>query len=163
MRKGSPAQKTCLSHHPASSQLESQLHHLLDILRQAGLKLTRPRRALLEVLVREHGPFTIEELADKLQETPCDLATIYRNMDAFVALNLVKQCDFGDGMARFELLGAEETHHHHIICRQCRQLELIELCVVRELEKLVRERGYIQVTHSLEFYGICAQCQKLNS
>lgn len=131
----------------------------MDLLKEARLKLTRPRKALIEVLVREHGPFTIEELAQKIHDTPCDPATIYRNMDAFEDLNLVRQCDFGDGMARYEMIGADEEHHHHIICRKCRKLELIDLCFVKELEKLVRDRGYIQVNHSLEFYGICADCQ----
>jgi Fur family ferric uptake transcriptional regulator len=151
----SPSAHTSHTHAGAEARLEK----LLAALRDSHLKLTRPRRALLEVLAHEHGPFTIEELAHKIEGTPCDLATIYRNMDAFEQLRIVQQCDFGDGMARFELIGADEEHHHHIICRKCRKLELIDLCFVRELEKLVRERGYTQVSHSLEFYGICADCQ----
>lgn len=148
------------SHSHSPAETEARLEQLLAILRDSRLKLTRPRRALLEILVNEHGPFTIEELAGKLHDTPCDPATIYRNMAAFEDLELVRQCDFGDGMARFELVGQDEEHHHHIICRKCRKLELIDLCFVRELEKLVRDRGYTQVHHSLEFYGICADCQK---
>ncbi|PIQ23679.1 transcriptional repressor [bacterium (Candidatus Blackallbacteria) CG17_big_fil_post_rev_8_21_14_2_50_48_46] len=148
-----------LTHSHSHPDASHRLEQALDLLKEARLKLTRPRKALIEVLVREHGPFTIEELAQKIHDTPCDPATIYRNMDAFEDLNLVRQCDFGDGMARYEMIGADEEHHHHIICRKCRKLELIDLCFVKELEKLVRDRGYIQVNHSLEFYGICADCQ----
>jgi Fur family ferric uptake transcriptional regulator len=137
-----------------------QLQRLMETLRQAKLKITQPRMALLSILLQEHGPFTIEELAVRLGDRSCDPATIYRNMSAFRDINLVRHCDFGDGVARYELAGDDHEHHHHIICRRCHRLEQIDYCFVKELEKFVRDKGYAQVSHSLEFYGICTVCQK---
>ncbi|MEZ0371980.1 MAG: Fur family transcriptional regulator [Candidatus Sericytochromatia bacterium] len=139
-------------------------HHGHDLsaalasLKASGLKLTRTRRALLEVLLREHGPFSIDQLQQRLGGS-CDIATIYRNMIAFEEQGLVNPCDFGDGLTRFEWAHGEHAHHHHIICQRCRQVEELEHCVVEELEKLVSSRGYADVSHRLEFYGICARCQ----
>lgn len=130
----------------------------LEVLKGSGLKLTRTRRALLEILLHEHGPFTIEQLEQKLGGS-CDIATIYRNMLSFQEQQLVTPCDFGDGLIRYEWSHGGEAHHHHIICQNCGKVEELELCVVQELEKLVGSRGYTDVTHRLEFYGRCACCQ----
>jgi Fur family ferric uptake transcriptional regulator len=133
------------------------LDEALESLKASGLKLTRTRRGLLEVLLREHGPFSIEELQTRLGGS-CDIATIYRNMTAFEEQELVRACDFGDGLTRYEWAGGH-GHHHHIICQRCRSVEELDICVVEELEKLVSSRGYANVSHRLEFYGICQNCQ----
>lgn len=146
------------------SHAHGTLDEALESLKASGLKTTRTRKALLGILVHEHGPFTIEELQQRLdtQGSPCDIVTIYRNMTSFEEFGLVRSCDFGDGLTRFEWAQGEHAHHHHIICKNCRRVEELELCVVEELEQLVSKRGYSQVSHRLEFYGICSQCQALN-
>ncbi|PKL77001.1 MAG: transcriptional repressor [Candidatus Melainabacteria bacterium HGW-Melainabacteria-1] len=139
------------------ASLSQDLSTALKSLKASGLKLTRTRRALLEVLVKEHGPFTIEELQQRLDGS-CDIATVYRNMTAFGEFGLVRPCDFGDGLTRYEWAHSHE-HHHHIICQRCRLVEELEHCVVEELEQLVASRGYSNVSHRLEFYGLCQNCQ----
>jgi len=134
------------------------LTEALAVLKAAGYKNTRTRQLLLEVLLREHGPFSIEDLQQRMSR-PCDIATIYRNVAVFEALNLVSACDFGDGMRRYEWAGGGHEHHHHIICQRCHRAEHLEFCFVGELEKLVKNRGYAEVSHRLEFYGVCETCQ----
>ena len=146
-----------MSHHHALDELT--FDSALKSLKQAGLKLTSTRRALLRILLQEHGPFSIEELQHKLDDS-CDIVTIYRNMTAFLEQGMVAACDFGDGLMRYEWQDPNHQHHHHIICQNCRQVEELELCVVEELEKLISKRGYAQVSHRLEFYGICQNCQE---
>lgn len=96
------------------------------MLRAAGLKVTKPRRALLGILTEEHGPFTTEELHTRISMSPaagpCDLVTIYRCLAKFEALGLISRCDFGDGVTRYELC-SKNHHHHHIICRMCKRAE----------------------------------------
>ncbi len=138
-------------------------HHLesaLDVMRKARLRITRPRQVLLRILIQEHGPFTMEELRRKMHKEACNLVTVYRCLDKLEESGLVKRCDFGDGICRYEFSGDVSHHHHHIICKHCRKVEMLDGCLVAELEKLVRERGYAEVGHSLEFFGICPVCQK---
>lgn len=156
-------------HHHAHGHVQGHAHgtieEALENLKASGLKTTRTRKALLTILVREHGPFTIEELQQRLEAagSSCDIVTIYRNMTNFEEAGMVRSCDFGDGSARFEWALGEHAHHHHIICQNCRKIEELELCVVEELEQLVSKRGYSQVSHRLEFYGICTACQSKNN
>ena len=136
----------------------AQLTSALDALRKHGQRVTGPRQAVLGILTHEHGPFTAEELHGRLQKGECDLVTVYRVLAAFEEINLVRRCDFGDGAYRYEF-NTGEQHHHHIICRSCHSVEVLDLCVVESLERVARQKGYANVTHTLEIFGICVKCQ----
>lgn len=143
--------------HSHAHNPEESLKAAIETLKEAGHKNTRIRKALLEVLLKEHGPFSAEDLQQKVN-VECDLATVYRNLTLLESLRLVGPCDFGDGTTRYEWVGEDHEHHHHIICRNCHKVEQLEYCVVKDLEKLVQKRGYRDVSHRLEFYGQCDDC-----
>jgi Fur family ferric uptake transcriptional regulator len=143
-------------HHPTA---EDQLDTAIDRMRANGQRVTGPRRAILSMLIAEHGPFSAEDLFRKLPEGECDLVTVYRSLAAMEELNVVRRCDFGDGVYRYEI-NLTDHHHHHIICRSCRKVQVIDVCVADALERMAREMGYTNVTHTLEIFGICPACQK---
>ena len=134
----------------------------IETLRANGQRVTEPRQAVLDILTHEHGPFTAEELHARLKKGACDMVTVYRVLAAFAELNLVRRCDFGDGAYRYEF-NTGEQHHHHIICRNCHSVEVLDLCVVESLERLARQKGYANVTHTLEIFGTCVKCQRVAS
>ncbi|MDB6152726.1 MAG: fur [Chthoniobacteraceae bacterium] len=143
------------SHLPANSSLESALQTLRD--HQA--RVTEPRRAILTILTSEHGPFTVEEIYQRIEKGVCDLVTVYRSLAAMEEINLVRRCDFGDGAYRYEF-NTGDHHHHHIICRACRSVKTLDFCVADSLERMARQLGYENVTHTLEIFGVCVNCQK---
>jgi Fur family ferric uptake transcriptional regulator len=142
-------------------------HHDADapaILRDAGLKVTKPRRALLEIMIRDHGPFTAEELHERFSRSktsgPCDLVTIYRCLSKFEHLGLITRCDFGDGSIRYEIKSVGHAHHHHIICQICRKAEPLPDCPIDDRTIDLPKLGYQEVHHRLEFFGVCPACYK---
>ena len=76
-------------------------------------------------------------------------------------MGMVQRFDFGDGIARFELIrGGPRGHHHHLICVQCSEIIELEDCCAREWdERIAVGNGYKAITHKLEFFGICPGCQ----
>jgi Fe2+ or Zn2+ uptake regulation protein len=68
----------------------------LETLQQAGFRRTSGRIMLLEFLICERGPFTIEEIRLGLRKLNLDLVTVYRCMRAFEGVGLVVRCEFGD-------------------------------------------------------------------
>lgn len=114
---------------------------------------------MLAILVNEHGPFSAEDLHRRLPEGECDLVTVYRSLSAMEEISLVRRCDFGDGIYRYEFNHVGH-HHHHIICRVCRSVRVIDLCVAETLERMAEELGYSNVSHVLEIFGTCPKCQK---
>ncbi|MHA3774267.1 Fur family transcriptional regulator [Verrucomicrobiota bacterium sgz303538] len=145
-----------MSSHDHSPQ--EQLDSALQVLRDNQHRVTAPRKALLAVLTSEHGPFTAEELHGRLDKGMCDLVTVYRCLSAMEDINLVRRCDFGDGVYRYEY-NTGEHHHHHIICRSCHGVRVLDVCVADSLERLARQMGYARVSHTLEIFGICPECQ----
>jgi Fe2+ or Zn2+ uptake regulation protein len=148
---------------PAQAHVPStccaQYEAALQTLREHGHRVTGPRQAILNILTHEHGPFTSEEMHARLKKGACDLVTVYRVLAAFEEMNLVRRCDFGDGSYRYEF-NTGEHHHHHIICRVCHGVQVLEFCAADSLERLARQMGYTNVTHTLEIFGVCVKCQQ---
>lgn len=144
------------------------LEHAFEQMKAAGLKRTKAREAILACLVENHGPFSAKELQEALKSrkknrkgsqaiSDLDTVTTYRCLASFEEANLVRRCDFGDGIARFELRGGEH-HHHHVLCTRCRKIEKLDDCHLEKLEARVRALGYSEVRHVLEFSGLCRAC-----
>tara|TARA_Y100001960_G_C14595893_1_gene788075 strand:- start:153 stop:626 length:474 start_codon:yes stop_codon:yes gene_type:complete len=136
------------------------LKEWIDSLKSNGLKLTKQRQAILELLHRSKHPATNREIHEKLF-IDCDLASVYRAINLFIKIGLVQQFDFGDGIARFELVApGGEDHHHHIICTQCSKVIEVDHCFPDSLSNTLAEHtGFTHITHKLEFFGICSSCQ----
>lgn len=144
--------------HEGEHSAEAQLESALATLRSNHNRITAPRRAILSILIAEHGPFTTDEIHSRMEPGLCDLVTVYRCVAAMEELNLVRRCDFGDGVYRYEF-NTGDHHHHHIVCRQCHSVRTLDFCVADGLERMARQMGYSSVTHTLEIFGICSQCR----
>ena len=150
------------SHHDHKHEhTDVPLDALKDKLRAGSRKITGPRQAILDLLRRESHPLTNREILGHLGHEECDLATIYRNMHLLGAMGLVRKYDFGDGVARFELVrGDGEAHHHHLICTACAAVVEIDECFPTALEQTIAAHsGFSKLTHKLEFFGVCPKCQ----
>ena len=147
---------------PAHSSKRQELSALTGRLRGQSRKITGPRQAILEILRRHLHPMTNREIFAAMPRGRCNLATIYRAMHLLEQMGMVKRFDFGDGAARFELVGeGDDGHHHHLICTRCAGVVEIDECFLREIESNIAARnGFKAVTHKLEFFGICPACQR---
>jgi Fur family ferric uptake transcriptional regulator len=146
---------------PRSHPPTEHLAALTARLRQHLRKVTGPRQLILDVLRRNAHPLTNKEIFRALTQGEADLATVYRSMHLLEKMGMVKRFDFGDGVARFELnREGDAGHHHHLICRRCSTVVEIEDCFPHELEEHIASRnGFKAITHKLEFFGVCPQCQ----
>lgn len=137
------------------------LAELADRLRRGARKLTGPRQLVLESLRHSHHPQTPKEIHAQLAGQPCDLVTVYRSLKILADLGIVQRFDFGDGVARFELVAeGEDGHHHHLICKRCSRVVELDECFLEEIERRVAvANGFRAVSHKLEFFGLCPACQ----
>ncbi len=127
-------------------------------LTKAELRITRPRLAVLAILIQSHGPFTMEELHKRVEKEDIDPVTVYRCIASFQESGIVGRCDFGDGPVRFEYRGEGSEHHHHVVCTKCRKIRSLDFCLVEGIEKILKKEGYSHISHSLEFFAVCAKC-----
>jgi Fur family ferric uptake transcriptional regulator len=138
------------------------LPELAERLRRRSRKLTGPREAILKILREQTHPLSNKEILAALPQGDCNLTTIYRSMHLLEEMGMVKRFDLGDGVARFELLGeGDDGHRHHLVCTSCAEVVPIAECSIDSLdERIAASNGFKAVTHRLEFFGICPNCQK---
>jgi Fur family transcriptional regulator, ferric uptake regulator len=139
------------------SHLHKNSEFILESLKKHNLKATGPRKAILKVLIGEHGPFTAEEIHHRITKKICDLATVYRCVINMEKVGLLRKCDFGDGTARYEMV-EDGHHHHHVICTSCKKVEPLADCNLENINRFAQKKGFSNVTHSLEFFGLCKDC-----
>src|ERR1019366_6604572 len=143
------------------SHQRQEIPALTGRLRQQARKITGPRAAILEILRQHPHPLTNREIFAALPKGQCNLATIYRAMHLLEEMGMVKRFDFGDGAARFELVGeGDDGHHHHLVCTRCAEVVEIEECFSSAIEsRIAVANGFKGVTHKLEFFGLCPESQ----
>jgi Fur family ferric uptake transcriptional regulator len=144
-----------------SKRCQPGLSELVARLRGKAHRLTGPRAAILQLLREQAHPLSNKEILGGLSEYVCDLATVYRSMHLLEKMGIVKRFDFGDGVARFELISeGDDGHHHHLVCTRCSNIVEIEECLLTDIEdRIARRNGFKGVTHKLEFFGLCPRCQ----
>jgi Fur family ferric uptake transcriptional regulator len=131
-------------------------------IKEAGLKVTRPREKILGVLersVRRHlsAEDVYKELLSAGEEI--GLATVYRVLTQFEAAGLVCRRHFEGGQSLFELNSG--THHDHLICIKCGQvLEFVDPLIEERQQAIAAEKGFRIEDHTLVIYGVCGDCDR---
>lgn len=147
------------TNHPTSKHCSELNEKCIELLKEKGLSITEPRRQILSLLLKEHGPFTVNQILKKLPKKSCDQATIYRCINQFIEVQLVTSAYLEKEMAYFEF-NDPERHHHHIICKICKKIDSFHDCIVDKIEVNLLKKGYKEIQHRLEFFAICENCQK---
>ncbi|MEW6570886.1 MAG: Fur family transcriptional regulator [Nitrospirota bacterium] len=132
------------------------------ILKKLKLKVTPKRVAILDILMKETIYLSPEEIWErmKMRFNKIGLPTVYRNLEELVEGNVIWKISHPNRNLYY-FFCRNRSHHHHFICLSCRNVEDINLCRLRELEKLVKEelKGKV-VSHILQVNGLCSRCKK---
>jgi Fur family ferric uptake transcriptional regulator len=128
------------------------------ILKEKGFKATPGRLQLLEALAHVEKPLTVMEIKKRLHSRLNEV-TLYRALEAFEHMGMVRRVDLNHDHAHYELaLG--RLHHDHVVCAECGTVEDIEGCALTSLQKsALKQSGFTNIySHNLEFFGLCKQC-----
>lgn len=129
------------------------------LLEKYEIKATAPRKAILALLTKEHKPLTLAHIARKSRDE--SMASVYRTLELFVRKGLIQIVALGERAMAYELV-AGRTHHHHVICVKCGDLEDIAHCSVPAVKSVLsHSKKFVSLSHhSLEFFGTCKTCVK---
>lgn len=130
-------------------------------IRQAGLRITAPRVAVLRRLVLAERPVSHADLVEALSDDGFDRATLYRNLVDLTDAGLVTRTDLGDHVWRFELRresDGEDGLHPHFTCTDCGNVEClpdvsVEITTTGEAHRSLRDRGL-----QIQLKGRCDAC-----
>lgn len=120
---------------------------------------TWQREAVRGALTTSEGFVSAQALHTALREggSSIGLATVYR---ALADLAVEGEADSlqQEGESLFRAC-TPNSHHHHLICRNCGLTVEIEADAVEEWAKQVAaEHGFTQPNHVVDVFGLCANC-----
>ncbi|WP_127820245.1 Fur family transcriptional regulator [Microbacterium sp. CPCC 204701] len=127
-------------------------------LRTAGLRVTEPRRAVVEALHGRAHASADELYAVVARSLPgTSLQSVYNALGDFVEAGLARRIEPAGRPGLFELRVSD--NHHHLICSVCGAVEDVD-CVVGHAPCLTPSdaRGYTLHVAEVTFYGVCPTC-----
>jgi Fur family transcriptional regulator, ferric uptake regulator len=121
-------------------------------LRTRGMRVSGPRRVLLETLYGASGPLTAEELAGDL-----DIASVYRNLDALEAVGLVNHVHVGHGPGLYAL--ADRRDRGYAACEACgRHAALGDAALAAIRDAVEAATGFSSDFSHFPIVGLCPGC-----
>jgi len=134
---------------------------ITDKLQKAEFKLTRQRKAVLEVMLEKKGEHLSAEevLHAARQKVPqLGIATVYRTLERLANLDLLYKTIFDEGKYRYEMSDQADHQHHHILCLACGRIYEVEEGLLDSLEKYLEKDGFEIIDHQLKIYAYCPEC-----
>ncbi|WP_329182564.1 Fur family transcriptional regulator [Streptomyces sp. NBC_01477] len=123
-------------------------------------RATRQRAAVAAAL-REVDEFrSAQDLHDILKHRgdSVGLTTVYRTLQSLADAGEIDVLRTGEGESVYRRCSGG-GHHHHLVCRVCgKAVEVEGPAVERWAEAVATENGFVEVAHTMEIFGTCADC-----
>ena len=133
----------------------------IDTLRDAGHKMTPQRMMILTSLRHARGHMTASDVYDRVKEAYpyVDISTVYRTLTVLKDLRLISETHMGGGDATFEWVATEP--HHHLICRKCADVTLLDHHYLEDLgTQVATDLGFRADLDHFAIFGLCSECQR---
>jgi Fe2+ or Zn2+ uptake regulation protein len=127
-------------------------------LRQASLRVTRPRLAVLDV-VHDHPHSDTEAVIEIVRERigPVSHQAVYDVLRALTAAGLLRRIQPAGATARYETRTGD--NHHHVVCRSCGAIADVD-CSVGHAPCLTPsdDHGFVIDEAEVVYWGTCSTC-----
>ena len=136
----------------------------MDFLARKHMRLTGPRRAIIETVFGTEKHFTAEELLKwaRHRDKSVSRATVYRTLPLLTESGLVREMDFGKEQKFYDPNYAEHPHHNHIICLDCGKIVEFDSRKIDQLENEISRRlGFSAKARRLQITAACEEFRKL--
>jgi Fur family ferric uptake transcriptional regulator len=136
---------------PTASDLEL-------LLREAGLRLTRPRVAVLAA-VHEHPHADTDTLIGAVRADLGEVShqAVYDVLRVLTTAGLVRRIQPSGSVARYESRVGD--NHHHVVCRSCGAVADVD-CAVGHTPCLTAadDHGFVVDEAEVTYWGTCPAC-----
>lgn len=129
------------------------------LLRDASLRVTGPRRVVLEAL-SDHPHADAEQVATAVRGRGSAVSTqaVYDVLRVLTDSGLVRRFEPAGSTARYELRVGD--NHHHVVCRGCGAIRDVD-CALGHAPCLQASdtHGYLIDEAEVTYWGFCPCCQ----
>ena len=133
---------------------------LKEALRSHGLKLTRSRMVVIDVLAATGEHLKVAEVHRRARQIDgrVGLASVYRTMGLLAQMGLVKHVHLDHRHRHYASI--TEDHSHHLVCTSCGLAVEFNDCRLEKVERTIARRTDFEIEgHCMEFFGRCAKCR----
>ena len=139
----------------------------------SGLKWTKQRKRVYQILKEATEPLSAAQIYARMESWEQEqyaISTVYRILAAFEENHLLEKTTWmGEGTIVYEL--HRPSHVHYAVCLDCHRRIPLEHCPLHmsgahlhvacgEDHDQEEADGFTVVSHKVELYGYCKECQK---
>ncbi|MDA7915619.1 transcriptional repressor [Verrucomicrobia bacterium] len=125
-----------------------------------GLRMTTPRKAIIDSVFNTEEHFTAEQLLVWARERDPSVsrATIYRTLPLLTESGLVHEMDFGKDYKFYDPNYANHPNHNHIICQDCEKIVEFESEQISKIEdEISQKHGFSIASQTVQISGSCQE------
>ena len=137
--------------------------YCIKMLREANLKVTPKRKAIIKFFLQDRRCFTPEEVwtALKGKFEHLGFPTIYRNLKELENIGILTRISQPSQKFHYALCprGQRVGFDHHI-CEKCGRVSEVELCNFKDIAKDIEKKLNCKITsHFIQIRGLCSKCK----
>jgi Fur family transcriptional regulator, ferric uptake regulator len=128
------------------------LEDALNQCQSLGMRLSRQRRFILELLWQSEEHLSARDIYDRLNRQGKEIGhtSVYQNLEALAASQIIECVDRSDG----RLYGNVSDSHSHINCLDTQQILDVYVELPPDLLAQVEEKTGVRITnYRIDFYG----------
>lgn len=141
---------------------QTALQKLRKYLKDANLRFTTERVTILEEIFNFPSHFDADQLFIHIRNKHRHIsrATVYRSLELFNQIGIIKKENLGQGYASYEL-DLNMPHHDHMICVECgKVVEFVDEVIEKRQKEICEKYGMDMIRHQLQIFGRCKSHKK---
>lgn len=135
------------------------MKNIYSLIQVSGGRLTKTKKAIIDILFKNHCCLTRQEIIKKLKikKIKPDRSTIYRELHFLTKKNIIIK----NIINKTDYYEIPKDHHHHLICLNCNSLSKVKIAnhLKKQEKQIAKQNNFNIIGHSLDFYGYCYKCQ----
>ncbi len=137
---------------------------LIEQLREAGLRVTPQRLAILRTLVTSDAHPTAQTLFELLRSELPSLsqATVYNTLQTLASCGLIQEIgEVGDGAVRYD---GNPAPHINLVCNRCHRVQdFFDVALDGITDLVIARSGFDAQGMRFTYYGLCPRCEQSHS
>jgi Fur family ferric uptake transcriptional regulator len=128
------------------------LEDAVDRCQALGMRLSRQRRFILELLWQEKEHLSAREIYDRLNQQGKEIGhtSVYQNLEALSSQDIIECIERSDG----RLYGNISDSHSHVNCLDTNQILDVDVQLPEALLREIEQQTGVRITdYSINFYG----------
>ena len=128
------------------------LQDALDRCQMLGMRISRQRRFVLELLWQAKEHLSAREIYDRLNQEGKEIGhtSVYQNLEALSSQNIIECIEHGEG----RLYGNNSNSHSHVNCIDTNQILDVHIELPEDLLRQVEAQTGIKISeYTINFYG----------